>query len=155
MSTHLRGPGVAMEAPISVPPTPANGSSTDIPVLVKNSISCAISWGGLLVLCCLRSLWLYTVGKAVVRTLFVKYRKRSPPMSLSVFFGWGRSRSSFSFFAIWIPPWFHRATRTSLCFISLGVLFAYITIFVDEFHTKSSRTLVTEKGNRSNGCVKS
>lgn len=40
-------------------------------------------------------------------------------------------------------------------FLSLGVLFAYITIFVDEFRTKSSRTLVTEKGNRSNGCVKS
>ena len=41
-------------APSSVPPTPANGSSTSSPPLVKNSISRAISRGGLLAPCALR-----------------------------------------------------------------------------------------------------
>ncbi len=46
MPIARRGPR-AMDAPSSVPPTPANGSSTSSPVFVKNSISRAISRGGL------------------------------------------------------------------------------------------------------------
>ena len=46
MPMARRGPR-AIAAPSSVPPTPANGSSTSSPVLVKNSMSRAMSRGGL------------------------------------------------------------------------------------------------------------
>ena len=42
-------------APRSVPPTPANGSRTSSPALVKNSIRRAMSRGGLLAPCALRA----------------------------------------------------------------------------------------------------
>ena len=52
MPSARRGPR-AMAAPSSVPPTPANGSRTSSPVRLKNSISRAISRGGLFAPCAL------------------------------------------------------------------------------------------------------
>ena len=51
-----RGPR-AIAAPSSVPPTPANGSSTSSPDFVKNSISRAMSRGGLFAPWALRRWW--------------------------------------------------------------------------------------------------
>ncbi len=54
MPIARRGPW-AIAAPRSVPPTPANGSRTRSPLRVKNSMSRAISRGGLFAPCALRA----------------------------------------------------------------------------------------------------
>ena len=71
MPSARRGPR-AMAAPSSVPPTPANGSSTSSPVRLKNSIRRAIRRGGLFAPCALRAACPSSDGYAVVRTDFVK-----------------------------------------------------------------------------------
>ena len=71
MPIARRGPR-AIAAPNSVPPTPANGSSTSSPERVKNSISLAISRGGLFAPWALRRSWPSSDGYAVVQTDLVK-----------------------------------------------------------------------------------
>src|SRR5258707_1300457 len=66
MPMARRGPR-AIAAPRSVPPTPANGSSTSSPVRLKNSMSRAISRGGLLAPWALRSWCPSSDGYAVAR----------------------------------------------------------------------------------------
>src|SRR6266446_8585439 len=87
MPRARRGPR-AIAAPRSVPPTPANGSRTSSPDFVKNSISLAMSRGGLFAPCALRSVCPSSDGYAVVHTDFVKYSHCSPVSSFSVFLGW-------------------------------------------------------------------